>query len=73
MRLGAGRLEINDPIDYSVGLKFYAKIGEYVSCDSVIATVYANEMNSKIEQDIIDSFEVSKEKKEFMLILDVIK
>lgn len=73
MRLGAGRLEINDPIDYSVGLKFYAKIGQYVSLNSVVATVYANEMNSEIEQDILNSFEVSNEKKEFKLILDVIK
>lgn len=39
--LGAGRMKKGDPIDASVGVEVYAKVGDLVQPDTVIARVYA--------------------------------
>lgn len=75
MMLGAGREEISDVIDHSVGIKFVRKIGDYVNCGDVIAYLYTNGKNTnKCIQMILDSYELSKEEvSKNKIILDIIR
>ncbi len=41
--LGAGRTKKEDPIDYGVGLRWFARLGEAVPEDGLVAEVYARE------------------------------
>jgi pyrimidine-nucleoside phosphorylase len=43
MALGAGRTKVADEIDYSVGLRIHAKIGDEVGPGSSLCTVYYND------------------------------
>jgi pyrimidine-nucleoside phosphorylase len=40
--LGAGRQKAGDPIDYTAGIKIYAKTGDYVKRGDVIARLYTS-------------------------------
>ncbi len=49
MRLGAGRLRLDTPIDYGVGLRVEAKIGDRVEADSPLVTLSVND-DARAEQ-----------------------
>ncbi len=62
MKIGGGRQEVNDEIDYSVGLYYYKKIGDYVKAGDVISEVFYNDMEdsykiiNEITKDLLNSF-----------------
>jgi thymidine phosphorylase len=43
MKLGAGRLRLDSAIDYGVGLRSQARIGDEVDRSSPLATIYFND------------------------------
>jgi pyrimidine-nucleoside phosphorylase len=43
MKLGAGRLRLDSPIDYGVGLRVQARIGDEVDSGSALATIHFND------------------------------
>ena len=71
MKLGAGRENIEDKIDYSVGVIIRKNIGEYVNIDDVLMTVYANREIDYVDNTIFgitDSYN-----NDMKLIYEVIK
>lgn len=74
MLLGAGRAALGDKIDHSVGIVLHKKVGDKVSHDDVLATIYANRENVAAERKmILDAFQIQKNAAEPQLILKVIK
>jgi pyrimidine-nucleoside phosphorylase len=49
MDWGGGRRRLEDKIDYAVGLRLHAKIGDHVNAGDLIATAYYND-ESKFEE-----------------------
>ena len=73
--LGAGRNKIDDVIDYSAGIILNAKVGDYVSKNQTIATLYTNnEKSIKTATDVILNSTVIKKQKpnESKVIIDKI-
>jgi len=54
--LGGGRRKSSDPIDFGVGFVFKNKIGSKVKKGDVIATIYHNENQSKMVDQIQEDF-----------------
>ncbi len=74
MLLGAGRATLDDKIDHSVGIVLAKKVGENVSKDDVLATIYANKEDVNLEkQMILEAFQIQKTAIEPSLIIKVIK
>ncbi|MBQ3253664.1 MAG: pyrimidine-nucleoside phosphorylase [Acholeplasmatales bacterium] len=74
MHLGAGRAKISDKIDHSVGIVLSKKVGDKVLNNDVIATIYSNKEDNKLEEDIIsNAYSISSEYIEPKLILKVVK
>ena len=74
MRLGAGRNNIYDSIDYSAGIIMNKKIGDYVKKNELLATLYTNKDIDNIILDVINCYEIDNESKELEpLIYEVIK
>ena len=53
MILGAGRKEITDEIDHSVGIVLHKKIGDSVFPNESIATIYGNGLNEEEAKNMI--------------------
>ena len=53
MKLGAGRAIKTDSLDYETGIVFHKKVGDAVSENDVIATIYSNE---KISENMLTNF-----------------
>jgi pyrimidine-nucleoside phosphorylase len=53
LELGAGKLNIKDKIDYSVGVKLNKLVGERVKKGDILATLYVNDNVPKIDIDKI--------------------
>jgi pyrimidine-nucleoside phosphorylase len=49
MDWGGGRRRLEDKIDYAVGLRLHAKIGDRVNAGDLLATAYYND-ESKFEE-----------------------
>ncbi len=63
MHLGGGREKLDDVIDMSAGIVLNKKIGDYVEENELLATLYTNKEDYKyIEEDVLNSFEIVKEK-----------
>ncbi len=63
--LGAGRRKMSDKIDYSAGIDFHIKIGDYISKDKPIATLYTTDKKDRLEtvaQMVIDAITISDKK-----------
>ena len=75
VRLGAGRIEKKDTIDYSAGIILNKKVGDYVEKGSLLATLFTSREDCKdVEQLFIDSIEISENNNtQYKLIYDVIK
>ena len=56
MRLGAGREELTDNIDHSVGVVLKKQVGDFVNEGDVIALIYGNLDNTGDKFD--DIFEI---------------
>lgn len=74
MHLGAGRVKLEDKIDYTAGIIFNKSYGDYVKCGEVIATMYSDK--NSFDECILtldSAIEISKnEPKCEALIFDVI-
>ena len=74
MLLGAGRVKLEDSIDYDAGIIFAKSFGDYIKKGEIIATLYSSKNDfapciSELEDAIILSNEKPQEQP---LIFDVI-
>lgn len=70
--LGAGRINKDDPIDYSAGIIVNKKINDYVLKDELLATLYTNK-KIDLKDKYLEALTISKSKVKSKLILEVIK
>lgn len=74
--LGAGRVSLNDSIDFSAGIKIFKKTGDNVLKGDVIATLYTNNESSikEAEKKFKIGYKISSNKpKEIPLVYKIIK
>lgn len=72
--LGAGRINKEDIIDNSVGLKVYKKCSDYINVGDVLATVYYNKKWDNIDKKVNDLFILSNVKaRKNRLIFEVVE
>ncbi len=57
LKLGAGKINDRESIDYSAGVKLYKEIGEKVKKGDILAAIYTNK-NIKLSNEDINCFEV---------------
>ena len=64
MMLGGGRETKDSVIDLTVGIYLNKKVGEYVEKDSILATIYANDMDKAgmAKKVIFDAYELTEQK-----------
>jgi pyrimidine-nucleoside phosphorylase len=67
----AGRTNKDDIIDYQVGIELHYQVGQFVTEDVPLATVYYNDVKPS-EEEIIKCFIIEENKTESKLILGVI-
>ncbi len=73
-RLGAGRLKLDDVIDYNVGIVLERKIGDKVSKGDTILKLYSNKKGVNEALEFVSSaIKIGKTKKDIELILDFVK
>lgn len=70
--LGAGRINKDDPIDYSAGIIVNKKINDYVLKGELLATLYTNK-KIDLKDKYLEALTISKSKVKSKLILEVIK
>lgn len=64
-KLGAGRNKKDDDVDFAVGIKVIAKVGDKINVNDLIATIYANDLGlDEVETDILKAVTITKEKQE---------
>ncbi len=74
MLLGAGRETKDDLIDYSVGLSFKKKVGDYVNQGDVICELHVNDIGQEQALKLLESsIIIGKDKKEITLIEEIIR
>ncbi len=74
MLLGAGRETLTDTINPAVGVKLVKKVSDYVESDDTIAIIYSDNEDYQESYDLIENaYEISKEKVQRKLILDIIR
>ena len=72
-KIGAGRIDKNDKIDYTCGLVLSKKVGDYVNENEELIKVYLSKKDVS-PSEILSCFEIEDELKEKpKLILDIIK
>lgn len=72
--LGAGRIKLEDKIDYSVGIELIKKRGDYVNIGDVLLKIHSNfDDNDDYIAESLNAYSFSENKKENKLILDIIK
>lgn len=57
LKLGAGKINDKEKIDYSAGVKLYKEIGDKVKKDDILAAIYTNK-NIKLSNEDINCFEI---------------
>ena len=73
--MGAGREKLTDTIDPAVGMLFHKRIGDYVTPDTALCTVYANdaEKGALAVKEVRSAVTMAKEKPEPQpLLIDMI-
>lgn len=74
MLLGAGRKEIDDSIDQTVGIVLNKKIADYVKENDVLAYIYSNDENDDdIVKMVENAFVIGETKNENNLIIDIVR
>ena len=58
VKLGAGRITKDSIIDYSVGIKLLKNTGDYVNKGDIIAKLYVNDLNIKLNKDDITFYKI---------------
>ena len=72
-QIGAGRTNLEDKIDYEVGLVLTKKVGDFVEKEEEIIKVYLKDKDVSITQ-LLDCFTIEEElERKSELILDIIK
>ena len=72
-KIGAGRSNLEDKIDYEVGLKLTKKVGDYVELEEELVKVYLKYKDVSITE-ILECYTIEEELVEkSKLILDIIK
>ena len=72
--LGAGREKLTDSVDHTVGIVLSKKVGDHVSKNDVLATIYSNKENVDAEMKMLkEAFVIEKNAKEMKLILKIVK
>ena len=56
--LGAGRLEKDDEIDYTVGIRLNKTLGSYVKKGDILCFLYVNEKSHYTEKEVLDCYEL---------------
>lgn len=73
LKMGSGRINKEDKINYGVGVVIRKHIGSYVSKGDVLATVYYDEIKAN-NKNILKSFVLSEKQEEgFPLVYTVVK
>ena len=71
MKLGAGRIEKTDEIDYNAGVILKVKIDDYVKEGDILAKLYGQKQIE--EKEIYDAFSISVfDKNEKDIIIEII-
>ncbi len=74
MRLGAGRETKTDEIDLSVGIDLHVKVGDPISKDQALATLYVNEKGiEEASQMIVDAISIGDKPTLSPLVKDIIR
>ena len=76
VRLGAGRLQKEDKIDYTAGIVINKKIGDYVHQGEVLATLFTSNLENidEIKELYLDAIEISSENNiDYTQIYDIIQ
>lgn len=74
--LGGGRENLDDIIDFGVGIELSKKVGDYVKESEPVAIIYGNDENKIAEAytDILDAYVISDDSvPKLTMILDIIK
>ena len=71
-KMGGGRLEKNDPINYEVGINLSVKIGDKVKPNDELMRIYLGDKDISFKE-LSGIFKISDEKKEEKLIYEIIK
>lgn len=58
LKLGAGRLNKESIIDYSVGIKLHKNVFDTVNVGDVLATLYVNDLNINLSKEDLDIFKI---------------
>lgn len=58
LKLGAGRLNKESIIDYTVGIKLHKNILEEVKKGDILATLYVNDLNLNLTKEDLDIFKI---------------
>ena len=75
VELGAGRAVKSDPIDHSVGILLHTKVGDYVTPNSPLFTIYANDAQKceNAKERLLKAYQYSEtEVEKLPLFYDVI-
>lgn len=71
MKLGAGRLKIDDEIDYDAGITINKKTNEEVLPGDVMFTLYSSKpIRAELRRELSKAYEISKEPVENKIILE---
>ena len=71
--IGGGRENLQDQIDYEVGVVLNKKVGDFIQAGELLLTVYENKKIKK-EEEYLACFEITEEKVEPLpLIYEIIK
>lgn len=71
MKLGGGRVSIEDTIDYSVGLVLNKKIGDYVQKDEILLYVHTNiGLFDELKDEILNAYVIQDEYVEKPTLID---
>lgn len=57
LKLGAGKINDNEKIDYSAGIKLFKNIGDTINKNDILATLYTNK-KIKLSNEDINCFEI---------------
>ena len=58
LKLGAGRLNKESIIDYTVGIKLHKNILDEVKKGDILATLYVNDLNINLTKEDLDIFKI---------------
>lgn len=73
--LGAGRINLDDVIDYTAGIKIHKKINDYVSKNDLLATFYTSKIVdfNSLSKMYLDCIKYGKKKVKNTLIIDTVE